>query len=68
MQITVKYEGEYYKSSHTDEVTAEEFKETLYNIAGQLDSFQMELEEGGYLVLASEAVKLCVFIIKDEEQ
>ena len=67
MQITIKYEGEYFTSPHTDESTVEAFTETMYEIGAELDRFKMQLEDGGWIVLPSDAVKKCVFIIKESE-
>jgi len=36
----------------------------FYNVAGEINSFKMELEDGGMLVLPSEATKRMVMIFK----
>jgi hypothetical protein len=64
-QITIKYEGETYKSEPTEEMSAKDLKDTLYAQLEDFNKLEMTLEGGGFLLLPENAIKGCVIQIKD---
>jgi len=64
-QVTIKYEGETYKSALTDELSAKDMKDTIYAQLEDVNKMEMELEGGGFLLLPGNAFKGCVIQIHD---
>jgi len=63
--ITVIIDGNTYMSKKNDEVDKETASEDFYDIAGSMDSFKMELEDGRILVLGKDAIQRAQMIFSD---
>ena len=64
-QLTIKYEGETYKSALDEEHSAKDAKDILYAQLEDFNKLEMELEGGGFLLLPENAIKGCVIQIND---
>ena len=64
MQLIVDYNGIRYISK-VENVSATEAKDALYKDWGSVNKFVMELDNGGYLILGSDAVQTCAIQIVD---
>ena len=64
-QITIIHEGENYKSKLTDELSAKDAKDAIYAKLEEFKKLEMELEDGGFLLIPENALKGCLIHIKD---
>ena len=64
-QLTIKYEGETYKSALTEELSAKDMKDAIYAQLEDLYKLELELEGGGFLLLPENAIKGCTIQIKE---
>lgn len=64
MIIQIILEGNTYTSPDTDETTADEFSEQIFERMADLDRFKLELDTGGYLVIGKDAVQRAQVIVK----
>lgn len=61
MHVEVDYNGITYISKETSEISAEELASKVYDSVAELDRFEMNLKDGGKMVIGPNAVKSCVF-------
>lgn len=62
MRIELFLDGKIYKSKKTNEATAEETAEKLFEIIAEMNRFKMELEDGSFLVFGKDAVQRAHFL------
>lgn len=67
MKFIIDYAGKTYVSVDIDEATATEVAETFYNDLERANKLKIDLKDGGYLLLGSNAIKSCAIIILDTE-
>lgn len=65
MKMIIDYAGNRYETPETDEATAEQTKTALYEQLERLNKLELQLKDGGFLLLGSDAVKLCAIQILD---
>ena len=63
--MTVILNDRKYESKDNDEVGAKEVSEYFYKTIAEMNSLQIELVTGSYLVLGETALKQCAIIFSD---
>lgn len=62
MQGKVIIDGKEYIGKDNDETNVEDAAEKLFSNIAKLDSYQMELQSGGFFIIGKEAIQRAVFI------
>jgi hypothetical protein len=65
MKLIVEYGGKTYESIEDNSTSAEQVKTAMYNMFEESTKLQLELKDGGYLLLGRDAVRSCAVIILD---
>lgn len=66
MKIIIDYNGKTYESRQSTTTTVEQMKQAIYSGFDDFMELEVELKDGGYLILGREAVRSCAIIILDK--
>ena len=65
MKIIIEYNGNTYEGLDTNKRTAKEGKDVMYANFEKLTKLSLELKDGGFIILGSDALRSCVIKILD---
>ena len=65
VQVEVHYNGKVYKGKIVEDATALEMKDGVYSVVEKMTKFEMELENGHYLILNETAIQNAAILILD---
>lgn len=63
MKIVIEYDGKRYVSKATDEKVDKEAADSLYAQLSEMEKIQVELEDGGWLLMQRDALRRAVILI-----
>ncbi len=62
MKLVIEYQGKQYESVENTNHTCEEIADAIYENFSEMTKFQLEMPNGGILILGERALKSAVFI------
>jgi hypothetical protein len=64
MRMEIFLDGEHYFGKRTEKEDAGNLSDKFYEVASNMDSFRMELEDGSFLVLGKDATQRAHIIFR----
>lgn len=64
MRIEIYIDGNKFETPDTEEATAEEVRDAIYEDLERLEKIKFDLKGGGFLLLGPDAVKKAVLVIR----
>ena len=65
MYIELILDGKKYRSKESEKMKAKELADEVFNMIPDMDKFQIELTDGGHLVLGKDALQRAHLMFKD---
>ena len=65
VQISIDYDGKTYLSKPSEEATALETKDAIFEVIAQMNKLELELETGDFLVMGGRALQSAVLLFKE---
>lgn len=65
MQLTIYANGLTFKSKQSNEMTAEEAKDVFYAQFEKMNKVEMELDNGGFLIIGEQALQNAVLVFSE---
>ena len=65
MQLTIYVNGLTFKSKQSNEMTADKAKDVFYSQFEKMNKVEMELDDGGFLIIGEQALQNAVLVFSE---